>query len=169
MNPPARVSYWLLPCDQDAERFQAAIDALADAQNAPAFGPHMSLASIAGQQPDLQSCLDRLRGLKLEPLEIDATDVFTMSLFVRVKPNPALLQARTWMEAQAGFQSQRAFDPHLSLCYGPPPAGAQEWRTVRATLKGPILFDRLAAVDIPPRVETYDHIRAWKILDKIGF
>ncbi|MEL7540128.1 MAG: hypothetical protein AAGJ51_04430 [Pseudomonadota bacterium] len=169
MSGAHRIYYWLVPCAKDAARFSDVVAHLADTQNAPVFTPHMSLAAIDGDQPDLQPCIDILSGLVVAPVEIDMTDAFTMSLFVRIERHPALLRARAYMEAQPGIISSRAFDPHLSLCYGPPPAGAADWDAVKALSEQPIRFDRLKTVDIPPRVETYDDIRAWKALQSIPF
>ena len=161
--------YWCVPGPAEEARFQAVIDELASAQGAPCFIPHMSLASVKGAAPDLGPILNDLQGLKLKPLAIDETETFTMSLFLRVEPNAALLQARKAFEAVSGFQSSRSFDPHLSLCYGPPPPGAANLASVQALLQKPVTFDRLVTVDIPARGSTYDDIRAWNVLGTIPF
>lgn len=165
-----RVTYfWCVPASEDAARLQAVIDVLAETQNAPRFLPHLSLASMNGPLPDLSEILRDLKGLQLQPEEIGETDTFTMSLFLRVERHPALLKARSVFETMPGFRSSRSFDPHLSLCYGPPPHGAVHSVRVRDLLKTPILFDRLVTVDIPASVTTYDDIRAWKVLETIPF
>ena len=161
--------YWCVPAAADEARFQAVIDELASAQGAPRFMPHMSLASVKGTALELSRILSDLRGLQLQPLEVDETDAFTMSLFLRVEPNAALLHARKTFEAVPGFQASRSFDPHLSLCYGSPPQGAADFASVQALLQKPVTFDRLVTVDIPARVSTYDDIRACKVLDTIPF
>lgn len=169
MNDERVTYYWCVPAPEDEARFQSVIDELALAQGAPSFMPHMSLASVKGRGPDLTPILDDLRGLQLQPLEVDETDAFTMSLFLRVEPGQALIKARKAFETIPGFQSSRSFDPHLSLCYGPPPQRAANFASVQALLDEPVTFDRLAIVDIPARVSTYDDIRAWKVLDTIPF
>lgn len=133
------------------------------------FAPHVSLAAIEGEQPDLQPCLDILAGLVVKPAELGMTDAFTMSLFVRLERHPALLQARAFMTAQPGNASSRDFDPHLSLCYGAPPEGVMEWTDVRALLDHPIRFNRLSAVGIPPVVETHDDVQGWNALQTYPF
>ncbi len=161
--------YWCVPAPADEARFQAVIDELASVQSAPRFMPHMSLASVKGSAPDLAPILSTLRGLQLQPLVVGETDAFTMSLFLRVGPSAELIRARKAFEAVSGFRSSRSFDPHLSLCYGPPPPGAADLASVQALLEKPVNFDRLVTVDIPARVSTYDDIRAWKVLDTIPF
>ena len=161
--------YWCVPSAEDEARVQAVVDELAIAQSAPRYMPHMSLASIKGATPDLAPILSELRGLRLQPVEIAETDAFTMSLFLRVAPSPKLIHARAAFEKVAGFCSSRSFDPHLSLCYGPPPSGAAQLDSVRNLLQPLLSFDRLVTVDIPERVSTYDDIRAWRIMDSIPF
>ena len=169
VNHPRRVFYWLVPCAEDSARYAEVVAHLSKSQNAPVFTPHMSLAAIEGAQPDLQPCLDLLAGLSVEPIEIDTSSAFTMSLFVRVERADALLKARHYMQGQPGMTASRPFDPHLSLCYGPPPKGAEDWNMVRALLQHPIRFDRLNTIDIPSRVESYDDVRAWKPLQSYVF
>lgn len=161
--------YWCVPSTEDAARIQAVIEGLADVQGAPHFMPHMSLASVHGLAPDLSPTLSELRGLQVQPLEIAETGAFTMSLFLRVEKHPALIRARQAFESLPGFRSSRAFDPHLSLCYGSPPAGAAQSDKVQELLSKPLCFDRLVTVDIPASVSTYDDIRAWKVLESIPF
>lgn len=163
-----RITYfWCVPSSGDAARLQVVIDALAEAQGAPRYMPHLSLASISGPVPDLSEVLRNLQALRLQPNEIDESDAFTMSLILRVERHPALLRARHAFETAPGFRSSRSFDPHLSLCYGPPPRGAAQSDGVQDLLKKPLTFDRLVTVDIPASVTTYDDIRAWKILETI--
>ena len=165
-----RVTYfWCVPAAEDAARFQGVIDALADRQDAPCYMPHLSLASLSGPLPDLSPVLQTLHGLTLQPQEIAQTEAFTMSLFLRVERHLSLIQARETFEHLPGIRSSREFDPHLSLCYGTPPPGAEKQEAVQALLQSPIKFDRLVLVDIPAKVSTYDDIRAWKVVRSIPF
>lgn len=166
MTSQKRTYYWLVPSAEDKSRFNPIIEKLADVQNAPVFEPHLSLAAIEGVQPDLQPCLDLVRDLSLMPLEIGVTDTFTMSLFVRVERSQRLLNARRYMEQQPGFKASRSFDPHLSLCYGARPPHAENMPEVQNLLASPIRFDTLCTVAIPAKVETYDDVRSWRVLER---
>ena len=169
MSPSPRLSYWVVPCAEDTARYFDVIARLAKARNAPVFAPHVSLASIEGEQPDLSPCLELLCGLEVQPLEIGMTDAFTMSLFVRVERHPALLKACDFMLNQPGGKTSRDFDPHLSLCYGAPPEGAADWDAVRALLDQPVRFNALHAAQIPPIVETDEDVRSWNALQTFSF
>ena len=157
------VSYWCLPCEADAARYAAIIDALALAQGAAAFAPHLTLATFSSPGDDFTDILAALQGLVLEPLEIDGTEVFTTSLFVRFRASDALLAARRLMEALPGFRPGRAFDPHISLCYGPPPDLTPLRPALQALLARPVRFDRLTAMNITLPVETHADVAAWRM------
>ena len=159
------VGYWCLPCAQDATRFREIITTLAKAQDAPVFEPHMSLGTLANAATDLIGVRRALTDLVLMPAAIDGTDAFTKSLFVRLAPSPGLSRARSLLETDPAFLARRAFDPHISLCYGTPPAGAADMHSVCSLLSVPVRFDRLAAVEISLPVETYDDVRAFTTVD----
>lgn len=156
------ISYWCLPCAGDAKPFAEVIAALATEQGAPTFQPHLSLGTLDEIAPDPGVVVQALRGLVLEPTEIDATDVFTKSLFVRFALSDSIARARAQFETLPGFVQRRTFDPHISLCYGLPPRQLAP-DAAQALLAAPVRFDRLAAVKITLPVATYDDIRAWQV------
>ncbi len=157
------VSYWCVPCAEDAAAFEAVICELAAAQGAPVFAPHLTLATLAEAADDLGGVLNALAGLQLRPSGIDTAGTFTMSLFVRFEATPGLLAARRIMEGFPGFAAGRPFDPHISLCYGPPPAGTAPDRQISHLLAAPVRFNRLVAMNVPARAETYDDVAAWSV------
>jgi len=156
------VSYWCLPCAADSTRFSAVIRQLAAAQGAPVFEPHLTLGSLA-EALDMAGITESLSGLSLDPAEIGSTEAFTTSLFVRFTATPALLKARERMARLPGSQAGRTFDPHVSLCYGPPPPGSHSREDVQALLRKPVRFDRLAAVRVTLPVSTHKQVAEWRI------
>ena len=155
------LAYWLVPADDDAVRFQAVVDALADQQGAPRFRAHLSFGSVIGPEPELTDVLAGLSGLVLQPVEIEQTPEFTMSLFVRFRPTEQLLRARALFERCPGFQSSRSFDPHISLCYGDPKALSFLKHEMDALLAKPVHFDRLIATSIWMPVKTSADVVRW--------
>ncbi|MFN3211804.1 MAG: hypothetical protein ACE37M_01750 [Henriciella sp.] len=156
------IAYWLVPADQDAARFQAVVDALADQQGAPRFRAHLSFGSVIGEEPELGAVLEQLSGLTLNPIEIAQTPSFTMSLFVRFAPTEPLLGARKLLEESRSFQSSRDFDPHISLAYGEPKDLGALKPEMDDLLQAPVRFDWLIATSIWLPVETYADIARWK-------
>lgn len=161
--------FWCVPAADDAVRFQNVIDQLSAAQNAAPFQPHLTLGAVRGPVPDVQTVCDALTGLRLAPIEIGKTDLFTMSLFVRFEASPALRAGRAALEALSGFRAGRVFDPHISLCYGAPINRESSEMEIAALLDHPVRFDRLVAMRIPLPVETYDDIRQWTTLGAYDF
>jgi hypothetical protein len=66
-----------------------------------------------------------LRGLTASPVGLNGNAGSTTSLFIRIAPSQVLLEARALMIATMGLRESRPFDPHLSLCYGPPQESAE--------------------------------------------
>ncbi|MFN4024333.1 MAG: 2'-5' RNA ligase family protein [Hyphomonas sp.] len=163
------VSYWCLPREEDAAACAAVIGALAAAQGAPVFVPHLTLATLTVGARDLSAVTQVLRGLALTPLGLDGNGVFTTSLFVRFAPSDQLLAARRRMEALPDFRKGRAFDPHISLCYGPPPDLEAQRGAIAALLSRPMRFDRLAAVELFLPVETYEDVAGWTVRESWKF
>jgi hypothetical protein len=160
--PDEIFSYWCLPCAADSARFAAVIRQLAEAQGAPVFEPHLTLGSLS-EASDMAGITESLSGLSLDPVGIDGTEAFTTSLFVRFAATPALLKARERMARLPGGQAGRTFDPHVSLCYGPPPPASHNWEDVQALLNSPLRFDRLASVRVTLPVSTHQQVKEWRI------
>lgn len=153
---------WLVPSAEDDARIRRITDELADAQKGARYQPHMTLGSLQSFDPDLNSILGSAQALELTPIEIDRTDAFTMSLFVRFGLSPKLANLRAVLEAVPGFRASRAFDPHVSLCYGAPPELPEIDTLFSGILDRPIRFNRIWATEIEVPVETYAHIRTWR-------
>lgn len=162
-------SCWLLPVEADAIPFQNVINQLATRQSTPNFLPHLTLGGLSDRAKDMSELLRALKGLELETLEIDATPIFTMSLFLRFKLNDQILRARSALEALPEFSRGRDFDPHISLCYGAPPEGAADSDEVKALLQAPVAFDRLQLVKINSPVKSYADVAGWKLNESFIF
>ena len=157
------VTYWCTPCAEDAARYTSVIKALALAQGAPTYQAHLTLGTLERAASDLSEVTAALRGLVLEPTGISETDIFTKSLFVQFEASTPLVAARSQLEKLPGFRPGRAFDPHISLCYGAPPEGSAAQRDVQDLLSAPVRFDRLVAVNITLPIESYADVMAWSV------
>ncbi len=155
------IAYWLVPTAEHTARFQNVVDALADQQGAPLFHPHLSFGSFTDTEPDLDEVLQLLSGLELSPTEVAQSPSFTMSLFVRFKPTEQILRARAALETRPGFRTSRAFDPHISLCYGAPKNRRELQAEINALLERPVQFDRLIATNITLPVESHADVELW--------
>ncbi|MHA7859202.1 MAG: hypothetical protein ACX94D_14045 [Henriciella sp.] len=155
------IAYWLVPTAEHTARFQCVVDALADQQGAPRFHPHLSFGSLTDTEPDLDEVLQLLSGLELSPTEVAQSPSYTMSFFVRFEPTEQVLRARAAFEARPGFRASRAFDPHISLCYGTPKNRGELQAEINALLERPVQFDRLIATNITLPVQSHADVELW--------
>ncbi len=162
------VSYWLMPTPADTERFRAVIDRLTDETGTISFAPHLTLGSAYDQIDDLSSILSTTGSFALDPLDIDGTDAFTASLFIRFHATQAILALRAKFETMEKFRPGRDFDPHISLHYGEPPEGAASRSMVRNLLDQAVTFDRLRAVSVELPITQSEDLKSWQVLDEFS-
>lgn len=158
-------SIWLVPCAEDTARLKSVVDDIAAAQNGVSFQPHLTLGSLETQTPHLARIHEAAQALSLNPIEIDGTSVFTTSLFIRFETSPELARLRSSLEQDQAFRASRAFDPHLSLCYGPPPKPFDDHARYASLLTRPIWFDQLWAMEIELPVSSHDDVASWRVID----
>lgn len=167
MSRTRAVSYWCLPRAEDSAPLEEVIARLAARQKAPIFAPHMTLGTCLAKVDIPTELRASLRDLRLSVIEIGETNVFTTALFLRLALTPNLRSARAMFDTLPHFRAGRAFDPHLSLCYGSPPADAAQSPAISGLIGKEICFDRLAVIEVSLPVATYDDVRSWRTLDVI--
>lgn len=161
MKSQAIVAYWALPEEADGKAYRAVIDTLAAAQNGTRFDPHISLGSLDSYDADIDDVVAALRDLKVQPSGVGRSGVFTKSLYIDLSPDARLERARACLSSRAGFRSTRKFEPHISLCYGPPVDEAAMTPAIQALLSQPVRIDRVRAVAVELPVETYADVASW--------
>jgi 2'-5' RNA ligase len=116
-------SLWLMPSGAEASAFSELIDRLAERYSSPHFPPHVTLIGAVHLCEEEVMLKAREVAMAISPFslalaQLDYTDAYYRSLFVRVEPSPALLAAHR--EAMKIFSSvpDGSYMPHLSLLYG---------------------------------------------------
>lgn len=127
----------------------------------------MTLGGLSQRDTDLGAGVTALSGLTLIPTDIVETPAFTQSLFVRFARSETLLKGRKALQDLPSFRAGRAFDPHISLCYGRPENRAALREEIEALLSKPVRFDRLAVVRIKLPVERHDDLQAWQVVSEL--
>ena len=155
-------SVWCLPQATDETRFARAIEDLAARSGGPVFQPHLTLGTYSMPE-SLEGLADQ--AFNLEPEMLDGTPVFTTSLFVRFRMTDLLSRARATLESREAFRPGRDFDPHVSLHYGSPPSNACHNEVIQDLLRHPVLFDRLALVEMQVPIEDHRALETWRIVD----
>lgn len=159
------VSVWCLPSAEDERRYADVISSLTAMSGTPKFQPHLTLGSLT-QRADITGLVNG--AFSLEPIELDGNDVFTTSLFIRFRTSEALQRLRQTLEHHAAFRPGRAFDPHMSLHYGPPPKEGTTSEQMKALLGHPVRFDRLALIEMRVPIEDHAAIQAWRTIEIIS-
>ncbi len=117
---------WLMPDQPMFSRLAREISRLSQQLSTPRFEPHITLLSritlpeekVLGRSTRLAGCL---RPFRIELAEIDHLDEFFRCLFVTLRSDKAILEAR--QVACRVFDRRRApYLPHVSLVYGKLPA-----------------------------------------------
>ena len=157
------LSYWLIPVKEDGDILQTVIDDLAARFESPSFPPHLTLfagATASEEEPRhlLDSLTPELVPKRLVVTRVDASDRFTMTLFLRCHPNPQLVALHEQIRDNAP-PCNYCFDPHLSLLYVDLPLSAKQSLADEISLPiEEIRFDRIRAVSHPSLIQTHKDI-----------
>ena len=154
------IVYWLVPAKAERELFRALIRILARQFDAPVFEPHLTLCFSR----DAQSPKELLRRISAPAVRLQVRNVansskFTKTLFVRLKPKPAVNK----LARAIGGDAPR--DPHVSLIYKKLPARIK--KQLAATIRLPfrsVSFDAIKAVRCISPTTTARDLQSWRVV-----
>ena len=162
-----KLAFWLLPAAQAGDFFRSLVPDLAARYDAPEFQPHLTL--VGGEFDDAFDFrrveTSEMRAIELEVDNIQHSEKYTKTLFVRFKPNPELSALRESIAQLLGQENEGDFDPHVSLMYKTLPA--EEKAELARTLKLPfdrVRFDVIKAVKTPAKIESPEGVHAWRTI-----
>jgi hypothetical protein len=166
----ARVSYWLIPAEPDAELFGGIICDLAGwFLEAPVFEPHVTLYSgpldprddvegiIAGATGGVSSIVLRAAGL-------GRSDEFTKSLFVILEPNETVAMVGAEVRRRSATPVDYDLSPHLSLIYARLSHEMKDRLARDVSIPATISFDAVRAVRTGVRTESKADVDAWRTI-----
>jgi hypothetical protein len=173
----AHVSFWLVPAEPYRADFQGLIQGLAEAYQATAFLPHVTLYS--GPMPEgvnLEQVLGNVvRGIPrftLEAVGVQQSSVFAKTVFVQLRPSDWLLrlarQIREALPDAAGYD----LNPHLSLLYQALDPQRRQGIVDQVALPHTrIDFDQVQAVAAPDSFQTQADVQQLRCLYRhaLGF
>jgi hypothetical protein len=149
---------WLIPNAPDRDFFRKIIQRLARDRDAPVFEPHLTLG-LAGK--NLTSPALRLEApIRLQPVGIFSSSVFTKTLFVRFERTPQLQALRESLGVV-----RDAYDPHLSLLYCK--LAPSERARLTALLELPLVmieFGGICAMRCPSPTQSRAEVESWQHL-----
>ena len=171
MTSQQAVSYWLMPCPQARDDFEALSKLACRGLQGCTLSPHITLYSdhldgAAGAVDRLSQSAEGWKPLWLRPISIEAGLLFTMSLIVRFAAGEKLIPWFMELRRRSPNRLDYQLEPHLSLLYSSQALSARQATAARLTLPGPALFDRLAVVIHPLTISTDADIAAVTTLDQ---
>jgi hypothetical protein len=161
------IAYWSMPTGGAGEFFERTIRELAMRFRAPTFEPHLTVF-VAPEAPcGPQDVLREIGSpdLVLVACEIDWSEKFTETLFVRFNRNQMLLDLAKRIQKSSGGSAHYKIDPHLSLLYKKLPAKTK--RALAEELQLPfseVRFEGIQAVRCKSPTKSANDVREWKVL-----
>ncbi len=152
---------WLMPASPARDFLLATIESLARRYDAPIFEPHLTL----GLRPEALTLPKQIAAepVRLRPVGVFFSPLFTKTLFVRLQLTPGLGALRLSLGLGGAD-----YDPHLSLLYRKLPR-AEQARLARSVSFpfSMVSFDRISVVRCVSPTQSRADVEAWEILSEI--
>jgi hypothetical protein len=163
------LAYWLVPAEPARNFFASTIAELAPLFDSPLFEPHMTVyASRKGDEnPEelLNGALSDCEPIRLSVRDIQSSDEFTKTVFVRFEASAQLSRLSRALQQASTSHDEYQLDPHLSLIYK---EMTPERRVeVAASIKLPfteVLFDSAKAIVCPTPIRSRQDVEAWRLV-----
>jgi len=165
-----KLSFWLIPSQEDLDYFQEIIDTLAQEYDAPTFTPHVTIYS-GEYAPDtsLESMVKQAtQGIKSFRLSIEQvlyTEEFTKSLFVQFYQSSILSQITETLRSCTKVPSKFTLNPHLSLIYQHLTEDIKKKLITKISLpQSEVLFNEVRVISTASKVETREDVENWQLI-----
>jgi hypothetical protein len=154
LRPEARVSVWLDEAIADIARVVGHVP----------FGAHLTVATGTQALDDkgMRELAGKAAPLALSPSGLLQTERFTQTFAVTFERTMQLDRLRTDTLEALGASDEALFIPHVSLIYGRAEVAAL-LEAAAARLNGPIVFDRIVAVEAPQRNVSQADVAQWRV------
>lgn len=165
-----KVSFWLIPSEEDRTFFQEIIDTLAQEYDAPVFTPHVTIYSgeCASDESPSEILEQATLGIQSFSLKVDNilySQEFTKILFVQFHPNSILSQISETIRSSLKTPSDFTLNPHMSLIYQQISEETKKKLSTSISLpKSELFFDEVSAVSTPEKVQKRKDVERWKVI-----
>lgn len=160
------LAFWLTPAAHPHRLLESLVQSLAARYDAPVFQPHLT---IAGGQIEISRASETLRDIvapescELEVDEVDFSETYTKTLFVRFRLSPELRDLRAAIGEALQLPGDAEFDPHVSLLYkNLPPREKEDLAQGMELPFQRVRFDGMKVVSHPPRITRPEDVEAWE-------
>jgi hypothetical protein len=166
-----KVSFWLIPGEEDRAFFQEIIDNLAKEYDAPVFTPHVTIYSgeYTPEESPAELLGNAIQGIQNFSLRVEQllyTDQFTKTLFVQFYQNSLLTQISETLHNCSRHPSEFALNPHLSLIYQFLSEKIKKNLITQLCLpKSEVCFNEVRAISTPNQVKGWEDVASWEVID----
>jgi 2'-5' RNA ligase len=165
-----KVSFWLIPSEEDRGFFQKIIDTLSLEYDAPSFTPHVTIYS-GEYTPDespaelIEKATQEVQTFSLRVDNLLYTDEFTKTLFVQFHSSAPLTKISETLKNSSRNPSNFVLNPHLSLIYKQMSEETKKNLTTSLTLpKSEVFFDEVRAISTPEKIQKREDVESWKVI-----
>ena len=165
-----KVSFWLIPSDEDRAYFQGIINTLAQKYDAPTFTPHVTIYSGEyAPEESLTALIEKAtQGVQDFSLRVDKllyTDEYTKTFFVQFHPSSILIQISETLRNSSQKPSDFALNPHLSLIYKHLSEVIKQGLMTNLSLpRSEIFFDEVQAIATSDKVQDREDVESWEVI-----
>lgn len=165
-----KVSFWLIPSQEDRAFFQEIIDTLSQEYDAPVFTPHVTIYSGEYESDEsppalLERAIQGVQQVSLKVAQLLYSDEFTKTLFVQFHSSEILSKISEVIESSSKKPSGYTLNPHLSLIYKQMSAETKKKLVNSLSLpKTEVLFDEVTAISSSERVQRREDVESWKVI-----
>ncbi|HEY9614092.1 cyclic phosphodiesterase-like protein [Allocoleopsis sp.] len=165
-----KISFWLIPSEEDRAFFQEIVDTLAQEYDAPVFTPHVTIYSGECTPEESPSKLleQATLGVQSFSLKVDKllyTDEFTKTLFVQFYPNSLLSQISETLSSRSNNPSEYELNPHLSLIYKYLSEEIKQELITKLSLpKSDVFFNEVRAISAGNTVKGWEDVESWGVI-----
>ena len=165
-----KVSFWLIPSEEDRVFFQEIIDTLVKEYDAPAFTPHVTIYSgeYTPDESTAELIEEAIQDVQCFSLKVDKllyTEEFTKTLFVQFHPDAILSLISETLARRAKKPSDFELNPHLSLIYKHLSEEIKKNLMTSISLpKSEVFFNEVRAISTPEKVQGREDVESWKVI-----
>ena len=165
-----KISFWLIPSEEDRAFFQRIIDNLAQEYDAPSFTPHVTIYSgeyTADDNPAeiIEQSIKEVKNFSLKVEKLGYTEEFTKTLFVQFLPCVTLSKISETIHSSSSKPSNYLLNPHLSLIYRRLNETIKENLTSSLILnKSEVFFDEVKAISTPALIQAKEDVEGWQTI-----
>jgi 2'-5' RNA ligase len=117
-------SFWLIPEEEEKQKWQKVIDDLAKRYQVYSFIPHITIYWLGEVNVSVKTIVKKteeiasfLKPISLKPLRVDYSEIFTKTLFIQFEKNNQSINVYQKFKEKFSSYNVYDFNPHLSLIY----------------------------------------------------